>query len=105
GGEPLVEVIRSGFVESRHSGSVVVLGPDGEVVAWAGDVMGAIFPRSSNKPLQAVGLLRAGLALGPPDLALVTASHRGEQFHIQGVLAMLRAAGLQPSALGCPPEY
>jgi L-asparaginase II len=105
GGEPLAEVIRSGFVESRHSGSVVVLGPDGEVVAWAGDVMGAIFPRSSNKPLQAVGLLRAGLALGPPDLALVTASHRGEQFHIQGVLAMLRAAGLQPSALGCPPEY
>jgi L-asparaginase II len=105
GGEPLAEVVRSGFVESRHSGSVVVLGPDGEVVAWAGDVIGPIFPRSSNKPLQAVGLLRAGLALGPSDLALATASHRGEPFHVQGVLGMLRAAGLTPSALGCPPEY
>ncbi len=105
GGEPLAEVVRSGFVESRHSGSVVVLGPDGEVVAWAGDVMGAVFPRSSNKPLQAVGLLSAGLALGPSDLALVTASHRGQPFHIQGVLAMLRAAGLTPSALGCPADY
>ena len=51
-------MVRSGFVESRHAGSVVVVGPDGELVAWAGDVAGAIFARSSNKPLQAVAMLR-----------------------------------------------
>jgi L-asparaginase II len=105
GGEPLAEVVRSGFAESRHSGSVVVLGADGEVVAWAGDVTGAVFPRSSNKPLQAVGMLRAGLSLGPSDLALVCASHRGQPLHVQGVLGMLRAAELPASALGCPPDY
>jgi L-asparaginase II len=105
GGEPLAEVVRSGFVESRHAGSVVVLDADGEVAAWAGDVLGPIFPRSANKPLQAVGMLRAGLALPPADLALVSASHRGQPFHIHRVLAMLRDAGLTPSALGCPPDY
>ena len=105
GGEPVVDVVRSGFVESRHTGSVVALGPDGEVAAWAGDVLGAIFPRSANKPLQAVGMLRAGLDLAPAELALVTASHRGQPFHIQAVLAMLRASGLGVDDLGCPLDY
>ncbi|WP_433213947.1 hypothetical protein ACQP00_03015 [Dactylosporangium sp. CS-047395] len=31
GGEPLAEVVRNEIVESRHHGSVVVLGADGEV--------------------------------------------------------------------------
>ena len=105
GGEPLAEVVRSDFPESRHRGSVVVLGPDGEVVAWAGDVIGAIFPRSANKPVQAVGMLAAGLTLAPADLALVAASHRGQPFHIARVRQMLRAGGLDSSALGCPPDY
>ncbi|GGM70700.1 asparaginase [Dactylosporangium sucinum] len=105
GGEPLAEVVRSGFVESRHSGSVVVLGADGEVTAWAGDVMGAIFPRSSNKPLQAAGMLRAGLRLDPLRLAVVAASHRGQPVHLQAVRHVLEEAGIPESALGCPPDY
>ncbi|MET7393369.1 asparaginase [Dactylosporangium sp. NPDC005572] len=105
GGEPLAEVVRSGFVESRHNGSVVVLGSDGEVTAWAGDVTGAIFPRSSNKPLQAVGLLRAGLRLTPPQLAVVAASHRGQPMHLRAVQHLLDEAGIAESALGCPPDY
>jgi L-asparaginase II len=106
GGELLAEVVRSGFVESRHHGSVVVIGADGEVVAWAGDVTGPIFPRSSNKPMQAVGMLRAGLGLADPaDLALVCASHRGEPFHISRVRAMLAAGGIDPAELRTPPDY
>jgi L-asparaginase II len=99
-------VVRSGFVESRHHGSVVVLGPDGEVVAWAGDVTGPVFPRSSNKPLQAVGMLCAGLSLSDEaDLALVCASHHGEPFHVERVRAMLAAAGLDVAQLRTPPDY
>ena len=105
GGELLAEVVRSEFAESRHHGSVVVLGPDGEVAAWAGDVLGAMFPRSSLKPLQAVGLLRAGLGLDGPDLALVTASHRGQEAHIAGVRQLLDRSGLTVEALRCPPDY
>jgi L-asparaginase II len=75
-------------------------------VAWAGDVTGPIFPRSSNKPMQAVGMLRAGLGLADPaDLALVCASHRGEPFHISRVRAMLAAGGIDPAELRTPPDY
>src|SRR4029450_13760065 len=49
GGELIAELVRSGFLESRHHGSVVVLDAAGEVVAWAGDVTGPVFPRSSSK--------------------------------------------------------
>ncbi|MEV4759115.1 asparaginase [Micromonospora sp. NPDC049559] len=105
GGVPLAEVVRSGFVESLHRGSVVLLDGAGAVLEASGDVESAIFPRSSNKPLQAIGMLRAGLRLrDAADLALVCASHHGEGFHLERVRALLRSAGLDESALHCPPD-
>lgn len=102
---PLAEVVRSGFVEGYHRGSVVVLDPAGAVSVQGGDVHGAIFPRSSNKPMQAIGMLRAGLRLSDPaDLALVAASHHAESFHTDRVRALLGGAGLAESALRCPPD-
>lgn len=104
GGVPLAEVVRSGFVEGRHHGSVVVLDPAGAVLAAAGDPVAPIFPRSSNKPLQAIGMLRSGLRLAESaDLAVVCASHWGQDFHVARVRELLRSAGLPESALHCPP--
>jgi L-asparaginase II len=101
----IAEVVRSGFVESRHHGSVVVLDAKGEGRDTAGDVTGPILPRSSNKPLQTVGMLRAGLVpADPADLALISGSHRGEPFHIRRVRDILAAAGLTPDALRCPAD-
>ncbi|MGK5443663.1 asparaginase [Micromonospora sp. URMC 105] len=105
GGVPLAEVVRSEFVEGVHRGSVVVLDADGAPVAGAGDVTSPVFPRSANKPMQAVGMLRAGLPLtDPADVALVSASHAGEEFHLLRVEALLARAGLDGSALHCPPD-
>ncbi|MGC4866874.1 asparaginase [Micromonospora sp. DT53] len=105
GGAPLAEVVRSGFVEGAHRGSVVVLDAAGVAVASAGDVTSPIFPRSASKPMQAIGMLRAGLALtDPADVALVSASHAGEEFHLARVGALLERAGLDASALHCPPD-
>jgi L-asparaginase II len=105
GGVPVAEVVRSGFVEGRHHGSVAVLSADGAVIAAVGDINGLIFPRSSNKPMQAVGMLRAGLRVGSPaDLAIVCASHYGEDFHVARVRGLLRGGGLDESALRCPPS-
>lgn len=102
---PLAEVVRSGFVEGVHRGSVVALDATGVSVARAGDVTSPIFPRSSNKPLQTVGMVSAGLPLtDPADLALVSASHAGEDFHLDRVGTLLARAGLDESALHCPPE-
>jgi L-asparaginase II len=105
GGIPVADVVRSGFVEGRHHGSVVVLGSDASVLAAAGDIRGPIFPRSSNKPLQAVAMLRSGLVLEPPSLALAAASHSGEPFHIERIRAMLAGGGLSEADLRCPPDY
>jgi L-asparaginase II len=94
----IAEVVRSGFVESVHHGSVAVLGGAGR-----GDVTSPMFPRSSNKPLQAVGMLRSGLVpREEADLALMSGSHYGEPFHIRRVREILAAAGLDPQALRCP---
>lgn len=103
GGEVVAEVVRSGFVESRHHGSVVVLDAAGAVVAAVGDVTAPVFPRSSNKPLQAVGMLRAGFApANAAELALSAASHRGEAFHRDAARAMLARGGVDESRLRCP---
>lgn len=102
---PLAEVVRSGFVEGLHRGSVVVLDTTGARVAGSGDGASPIFPRSTNKPMQAIGMLRAGLPLtDPADVALVSASHAGEEFHVERVAGLLRRGGLGEEALHCPPE-
>jgi L-asparaginase II len=105
GGVPLAEVVRSGFVESRHHGSVIVLDAKGGRVESAGDPAAPIFPRSSNKPMQAVGMLRSGLDLpDPADLAVVCASHYGQEAHLARVRSMLARGGLDESSLRCPPD-
>jgi L-asparaginase II len=101
----LAEVVRSGFVEGHHRGSLVALGADGAALEEAGDVRSAMLPRSCNKPLQAVGMVRAGLDLPPDLLALGCASHSGEPFHVEGVRRILRGAGLAEDALQTPPDY
>jgi L-asparaginase II len=95
----LAEVVRSGFVEGFHHGSLVVLDSAGSIVVERGDPFAPIFPRSSNKPLQALGMLRAGLELDGELLALAAASHSGEDRHVAGVLRILEQAGLTADAL------
>ena len=101
----VAEIVRSGFVEGHHYGSIVVLGRDGEADWSVGDVTSAMFPRSCNKPVQALAMLRAGLDLPPDLLALACASHSGEPFHLDGVRRILAGAGLDESALQTPLDY
>jgi L-asparaginase II len=79
--------------------------PSGDVVWSLGDPGTVIFPRSANKPIQAVGMLRAGLPLEGRLLALASASHSGEPFHLAAVREILALAGLDESALQTPPSY
>jgi L-asparaginase II len=98
----LVRVIRSGFHEGSHYGTIVITNADGSVEFAGGPVDEPIFPRSSNKPLQALAMLEAGAALAGADLALAAASHSGELIHTDRVDAMLASAGLSEDDLGCP---
>jgi L-asparaginase II len=102
---PVAEIVRNGFVEGHHYGSVVSLDPGGAPAWSVGDVESPVLPRSSNKPLQALGMVRLGLDLPPDLLALACASHSGEPFHVDGVRRILAGAGLDEDALQTPPDY
>ncbi|HCJ49524.1 MAG TPA: asparaginase [Microbacterium sp.] len=101
----LAVVERSGFVESRHSGSAIVLAPDGAVVNALGPVDEPILPRSTLKPLQALASVTAGAALEGAHLAVATASHSGTDRHVSLVTDILSTAGLSEDALQCPPSW
>ena len=105
---PLVRVVRSGLEESTHLGHVAVSDADGRLVAWAGDPSHEIYARSCMKPLQGAVSFKA---IGPderlPDrlIAVMCASHNGEPVHVGAVRALLKRAGLESEALGCPPDF
>jgi L-asparaginase II len=100
----LAVVRRSGFVESRHFGSLVGLGADGAIALSLGDADAPVLPRSSAKPIQALACLEAGAPLAGPSLAIAAGSHTGEDEHVALVRKLLAVAGLDEQALGCPPD-
>jgi L-asparaginase II len=82
---------------------VVALRPDGSVARAVGVVDQPVFPRSANKPLQAVGLLGCGWQPADDEqLALATASHSGEPRHLEVLGRLL--GDLSEADLGCPPQ-
>ena len=102
---PLAHVVRNDFVEGVHHGSAVVLDAQGNVTWSRGDITSQIFPRSSNKLMQGLAMVRSNLPLKDRLLALACASHSGEQFHIDGVHSILNGANLDVDSLQCPPDY
>src|SRR5215211_5641866 len=83
--EPLVEVKRGSITESRHRGHIVVVEPDGNVIASVGALETVTFLRSSAKPFQAMPLLVSGAAdkfgFTDREVALACGSHNGEPIH------------------------
>ncbi|CCK32433.1 L-asparaginase II [Streptomyces davaonensis JCM 4913] len=96
---PVAHLIRGGVVEGIHYGSVVVLGPEGDVRLQLGDIEAAFYPRSALKPVQAVAMVRAGLPLDGELLSLAAASHSGEERHLAGTRRILELAGVSEGDL------
>ena len=103
-GEVLLEVVRNEMVESVHSGHLLILGADGEEIMKLGDIDQLIYPRSAVKSLQASAMLRAGLKVSGPQLALACASHAGSAAHLEVALSTLASVGLDESALLNTPD-
>ena len=96
---PIAAVSRNGVDESIHFGAAVCIAADGSIARTVGDPSVRIYPRSSTKPLQALAMVRAGLDLSPVKLALVCASHNGEEIHQRTAREILAGCGLDESAL------
>jgi L-asparaginase II len=101
----LARVLRSGLEESVHTGDVVVVDPEGRVVASAGDPDRGLYARSCMKPLQAaVSLSLAPYDFSDREIAVMAASHNAEPVHLEVVRSLLARAGVSEGALQCPPR-
>jgi L-asparaginase II len=102
---PIAEVIRGGFVESRHEGAFAIVGPGGAVVRSGGDIERPIYPRSAIKAIQCLPVIDSGAAerfgFSDAEIALACASHGGEPAHVETARAMLAKLSLDEGALEC----
>ena len=103
--EPLVEVVRGGYVESIHYGAIAVVDSRGRLIAHAGDPDLTTFLRSTAKPFQLLPLVESGGAdhfgFTDKELAVMAASHSGEPRHIETVRGILGKIGPDEGALQC----
>ena len=86
-----------------HRGAVAVVAPDGTAVASVGDPDLFIFARSSAKPFQLAPFVASGrfddYGFGTEALAIMAASHSGEDQHVRLVQELLRRGGLTSAVL------
>ncbi len=103
--EPLIELRRNGTLECLHLGSAVLADAQGQVLAQVGEPHWMCFTRSTLKAMQALPAVEAGVAQrlgwGKPELAMLCASHNGEDRHVDQVQHMLDSLGLARSRLQC----
>jgi L-asparaginase II len=100
----LAQLVRSGLVESTHSGYLILIGADGSDLLTLGDVEAEMYPRSAIKSLQAAAMVRNGLKLNDEQLALVCASHGGTARHQEVALEILNSVGLKETDLQNTPD-
>jgi L-asparaginase II len=102
---PLVVATRGGAVENVHYGSVAVVDRAGRVLRCAGDPRALVFTRSTLKAFQALPLMRddgpKAFGFDAREVALMTASHSGEPFHVAAVDGLLGKARTPPQRLRC----
>jgi L-asparaginase II len=105
----IAEVTRGGVVESRHAGAYTVVDAAGKLIASAGDIAQAIFPRSAIKAFQCLPVIESGAAdrfgFTDEELALACASHSGETRHVEVARSMLAKAGMSESQYECGPHW
>ena len=86
---PFAEIWRGPFLESVHFGHAVICDGTGQILDAWGDPNHVILPRSSAKMIQALPLIRSGVAdkarLTTEQLALCCASHQGAAIHTDRV--------------------
>ena len=110
--EPLIELTRNGVQECVHMGALAVTDTEGRVLAQVGNPHWLCFTRSTLKAMQALPLIQSGgvahFGFTPTELAMMCASHNGEDMHVEQVTSILRNWGSSRRHLRCgclvPPE-
>ncbi len=99
-----VEIFRGETVESVHEIRLAVV-EKGVLRFACGDPDERVFLRSAAKPFQAAAVVASGaldrFGATEEELALVAASHAGEDVHTRGVERLLGRLGLDETSLRC----
>ncbi len=102
---PLIQLNRGGTLECLHFGAIAVVNTQDRLLAHSGDADWLTFSRSTLKALQALPFMQADgpkqFGFSQEQIALMCASHSGEEQHISQVQGMLDKTGLTYKALRC----
>ena len=103
--EDMVNVYRGELIESIHQGDIAVVSDEGKVLYEFGDSKKITYWRSAAKPVQALPVISSGAAekynLTDKEIAIMCASHSGEDQHVEVVKGILDKIGLKESDLEC----
>ena len=101
----MCKVMRGDFIESMHVAYAVVVDGKGQIVKNWGDPYYLTCVRSALKPFQAAAAVATGATSAAgftsAELALMCASHNGEEIHIQTAKEMLEKLGYDMSYYEC----
>jgi L-asparaginase II len=104
-GVPFVGVTRGARFESLHAIAACAVDVAGDVVLELGSIDEPVYLRSSAKPFITAAGVRAGtverFGFDDRELAVMSASHNGEPFHIDAVRSILAKIGATPADLRC----
>lgn len=102
---PMIELTRNGISECLHLGALAVTDIHGKLIASAGNPHWLCFTRSTLKALQALPLMQSGGAkhfgFSSQELALMCASHNGEDMHVAQVSSILKKSGSTYKQMQC----
>ena len=105
----LCKIHRGDFIESMHVGFVVVVDAQGEIVYSNGDSHYFTCVRSALKPFQASASVKAGAVkhfnFTNEEIALMCASHNGEDIHVNTAMSMLQKIGYDISYYECGSHF
>ena len=102
---PLIETSRGDTPECWHFGAIAVTDFNGKLIAHAGNPEHLTFTRSTLKAMQALPFIQNKghefFNYQPKQLAMLCASHSGEDAHVQATTGMLEQAGQTYKVLRC----
>jgi len=105
----IIDVTRGDGIESRHIAYGVVVDENGDIVYSTGDSNYLTCIRSSLKPFQAAASVQAGAVkaagFSEQELALMCASHFGEDIHIKTAKTMMKKLELSSKYYECGSHY
>ncbi|WP_163536228.1 asparaginase [Gracilibacillus sp. YIM 98692] len=105
----LVEESRNSILENIHIGHIYGVTKDHQKTFQVGNRKHLTLLRSALKPFQAIPAIYhrvpEAFQLTKKETALLMASHRGEDFHVEQLIQLMRKIGVTEDDLLCSPTY